>query len=137
MKKRFVTTLIALIACIACVLGLVACGADSVAGKTYNFEKVEITSDLDSEIKETAETQLKSVLNSGYIKFGEDGTFTMSIMGSSVSGTYVQDGGTLTLTVNGSDAEAKVSGDTVTTEDSVEGVGVKITFKLAATEAAE
>lgn len=45
MKKRFVTTLISLIACIACAVGLAACGddADPVAGKTYEFEKVEIT----------------------------------------------------------------------------------------------
>lgn len=137
MKKRFVTTLIALIACIACVLGLAACGADPVAGKNYDFDKVEITSGLEGELKETTETQLNTMLKECYIKFGEDGTFTMSVMGNSASGTYVQDGSTLTLTASGSNTEAKVSGDTVTMEESMEGLGVKMTFKLAAAEAAE
>ena len=54
MKKRFVTTLISLIACIACAVGLAACGddADPVAGKTYEFEKVEITKGAEGAVKE-------------------------------------------------------------------------------------
>ena len=135
MKKRFVTTLLALIAAIACLIGLVACGGtDPVAGKTYEFEKVEITKGLDGELKKQTEEQLNSSLGECYITFGEDGTFEMDFMGGSATGTYTQDGSKLTLTAENTDLKAKVSGKTVTIEQEQQGMGVKVTFKLAAGE---
>ena len=130
MKKRFVTTLLAIIACIACIIGLAACGADPVDGKTYEFDKVEITAEgLEGEAKEAAEEAMKAELGECYIKFNADGTFEMDFMGGEATGTYKQDGSKLTLTAEGQDQELKVSGDTISIEMEVMNMEIKVIFK--------
>lgn len=135
MKKRFVTTLLALIACIACVIGLVACGgnADPVAGKTYNFEKVEITKGASGDEKTTAEAALNNIYAGSTLSFDEE-TFTLTIQGSSQNGTYKQKGSKITATALGQDQTMKVSGDTVTISGTTNGVSLKMIYKLATAE---
>ncbi|MCI9010582.1 MAG: hypothetical protein HFE27_05365 [Clostridia bacterium] len=133
MKKRFVTTLTALIACIACVIGLVACGggtADPVAGKTYVFEKVEITKGATGLLKEETENQMNRLCAGSEIEFGQANEFTMSVLGNSETGTYQQNGATLTLTVEGDDQTAKVKGDYVTLSITESGMSVTMYYKL-------
>ena len=134
MKKRFVTTLLALVAAIACLIGLVACGTDSVAGETYEFEKVEITKGLEGDFKTAMEEQLNGSLGECYIKFSEDGTFEMDFIGGSATGTYKQDGSKLTMTAENQVLTAKISGNKVSIEQEQQGMGVKVTFKLVAPE---
>ncbi len=133
MKKRFVTTLIALIACVACVLGLAACGdgnADSVAGKKYNFEKAEITQGATGAEKELAEEMLNEMYEDGYLEFGQNGEFKMVMMGTAVNGTYTQSGATVTATLYGEDQNFKVSGNSITMSGSEEGLSFKLTYRL-------
>ncbi|MBD5636773.1 MAG: hypothetical protein HDP28_02990 [Clostridia bacterium] len=135
MKKRFVTTLLALIAAIACLIGLVACGdnADPVAGKTYTFEKVQITKGASGDEKAAAETMLNALMAGSTISFDEE-TFTITNQGASQSGTYKQSGSTITATLSGEDQKIKVSGDTVTMSGTQNGLGLKIIYKLVAAE---
>ena len=133
MKKRFVTILTALIACIACVIGLVACGggtADPVAGKTYVFEKVEITKGATGMVKDEAENQMNRLYAGSEIEFGQSNEFTMSVLGNSATGSYQQNGATLTLTVEGDDQTAKVKGDYVTLSMTESGISMTMYYKL-------
>lgn len=137
MKKRFVTTLLALIACIACVVGLVACGEDdagSVTGKTYVFEKVEITEGLSGEEKTQLEAQLNKVYEGSTISFDEETSFSMTMTGHRESGTYRQSGNKLTLTLDGEDLEGKLSGNTLTLSNSSNGMSAQMIYKLASTD---
>lgn len=131
MKKRFVTTLISLIACIACAVGLAACGddADPVAGKTYEFEKVEITKGAEGAIKEEAETQLNMLYAGSEIVFGENGELTMSVMGQPQTGTYEQSGATLTLTVQSASQTANVKDNYVTLSIDNSGIAATLYYK--------
>ncbi len=133
MKKRFVTTLTALIACIACVIGLVACGggtADPVAGKTYVFEKVEITKGATGMVKDEAENQMNRLYAGSEIEFGQSNEFTMSVLGNSATGTYQQNGATLTLTAEDVDQTAKVKGDYVTLSMTESSISMTMYYKL-------
>lgn len=135
MKKRFVTTLLALIACIACIIGLVACGgnADPVADKTYVFEKAEITKGASGEEKTAAETMLNGLYAESTLSFDET-TFTMKIMGISNSGTYKQSGSKLTLTADGTDQTAKITSDSIKLTIKNEGVEATLTYKVVVEE---
>lgn len=133
MKKRFVTTLLALIACIACVVGLVACGEDdagSVAGKTYVFEKVEITEGLSGEEKTQAEAQVNQAYEGSTILFQDETSFSMTMTGHRGSGTYRLSGNKLTLALDGEDFEGKLSGNTLT----LNVMGAHMIYKLAPTD---
>lgn len=137
MKKRFVTTLLALIACIACVVGLVACGEDdagSVAGKTYVFEKVEITEGLSGEEKTQLEAQVNQAYEGSTISFDEETSFSITMTGYRESGTYRQSGNKLTLTLDGEDLEGKLSGNTLTLSNSSNGMSAQMIYKLAPTD---
>lgn len=131
MKKRFVTTLISLIACIACAVGLAACGddADPVAGKTYEFEKVEITKGAEGAVKEEAEAQLNLLYAGSEIVFGDDSEFTMSVMGQTQTGTYEQSGANLTLTVQGASQTANVKDNYVTASIDDSGIAATLYYK--------
>lgn len=109
MKKRFVTTLIAFLACIACALGLVACGddADPVAGKSYEFESVVIEGGAEGAVKETSEAVLNQLYAGSTLSFDKDGNYTLTMMGLPSTGTYTQSGSKVTLTT--SDGEQKAS----------------------------
>ncbi len=137
MKKRFVTTLFAFIACIACLLGFVACGDTdpvSVAGKTFVFEKLEVTEGLKGEEKSATEAQLLKMYKDDYIVFGEDDQFTMLCLNGN-QWTYAQDGSKLTLTIDNETLEGKVSGNTITIVIKGtlgDGVSVSMTYKLSA-----
>ncbi|MDE6676125.1 MAG: hypothetical protein K2K12_00230, partial [Clostridia bacterium] len=135
--KKIVSTLVAIVAAIACIAGLVACGggkAEPVAGKTYEFEKVEITKGASGTTKDFAEAMMNQMFKNDYIEFGEDGTFVITMYGYAQSGTYTQSGSTITATLEGEDQTIKVSGDTVSMSGSAQGYSMKITYKLVKEE---
>ncbi len=135
MKKRFVTTLFAFIACIACLFGFAACGDTdpvSVAGKTFVFEKMEITAGLEGKEKEEAEAQMNELYKDSYLEFGTDDGFAMMTFGHSMEGTYAQDESKLSLTIDEETLEGKVSGDTIILSNSKDGMSASMTYKLSA-----
>ena len=137
MKKRFVTTLLALIAAIACLVGLVACGdgsAEPVAGNTYVFEKAEITKGASGAVKEESEKILNGMYAQSSFSFDDEDGFTMSMMGMSESGTYKQSGSKLTMTVDGEDQTAKVTSDSIKLTIDNSGVKATLTYKLVKEE---
>lgn len=136
MKKRFVTTLIAFIACIACALGLVACGddTDSVAGKSYEFEKVTVESGAEGAAKELTETQLNQLYAGSTLSFDSEGNYTLTMMGVPMTDTYTQSGATVTLNQGNEKQSASVSGDTIVMTFESEGIKASLTYKLVADE---
>ncbi|MBD5636774.1 MAG: hypothetical protein HDP28_02995 [Clostridia bacterium] len=131
MKKRFVTTLLALIAAIACLIGLVACGdnADPVAGKTYVFEKAQITKGASGEEKALAEAWLNNLYAESTLSFDDETTYTMTMMGASNSSTYTQSGNKLTMNMAGEDLTAKVTSNSIKITMKNEGVESTLTYK--------
>lgn len=133
MKKRFVTMLISLIACIACLAGFVACGdtpPESVAGKTYVFEKVEITAGASGLEKDLAEALLNGLFQEDTIRFDEDDEFTITMMGEHMTGTYQQDGAVITATLDDEDKELNVSGNRITMTSKQNEMDIVLTYIL-------
>ena len=136
MQKRFVTTLLALVAAIACLVGLVACGgnAEPVAGNTYVFEKAEITKGASGAVKEESEKILNQLYAETSFSFDDENNFTMTAMGFSNSGTYTQSGSKLTMTADGEDQTATVTSDSIKLTITNNGVTATLTYKLAQEE---
>ncbi len=134
MKKRFVTTLFAFIACIACLLGFAACGDTdpvSVAGKTFVFEKIEFPENMSDEQKE----MLNQAYKDTYMEFTDDGKAVLGKIGDHpwVTMFYEQNGNELTITDSTCymSLPAMISGDTFSI---AEESGAVLTYKLSANE---
>ena len=130
MKKKLITLLVALITCIACALGLVACGAQSVAGKTFVFESITIQKGADGVVKELAEAMLKEMFADSTVSFDNDGGFTMVALGETGVGTYTQSGSTVTATIDGEEQEIKVDGDRISLVMEQQGMSVRLIYVL-------
>ncbi len=115
MKKKIVKILVALIACAACVIGLVACGnsAEPVAGKKYVFEKALVKSE--GAIGYVPDSALNESCKGSYIAFGNGNYCEMGIDSQSYIGIYKQKGKSVQIDLDNIPFEFdfKVKGDTV------------------------
>jgi len=128
--KRFVTTLIVFVACLACALGLAACNnANPVAGKTYEFEKATVESGASGTVKETTESSMNELYTGSTLSFGNDGNYTLTVMNTPVTGTYKQSGSKITLTSDGNSQKASVSGENIIMTSGNGEIKVTLTYK--------
>ncbi len=131
--KRIAKYLIAMLAIALAVVTFAACGGD-VAGNTYTFDNVEVSyaSDVTDEEKAMMDETIASMKESmagQTIAFGDDDKVTMTSSNYKQEGTYVQDGDTVTVTVDGVETELKVDGNKIIVEQSQDGVTLKMIFK--------
>ena len=114
--KKFFKAAVALVAVVILACAFAGCTAN-VSGKTYVFDEVKIVipddaSETEKTIANTLKTGMEKTMSSVEVTFNEDGT--VSGKGSISTGTWEQDGKTVTvkaasvtttLTVNGSKLE--------------------------------
>ena len=123
MKKLLAVVAAALAACMLFVF--VGCGAEDVAGKTYTYDRCEVS----GEGAELFEATMDETYDGATISFA-DGKMTMTIDGSSSSVNYTQDGDTIKAESSTYElGTIKVSGGSIVVEVSVGGVTAKIYFK--------
>lgn len=112
---------------------------NSLSGKMYVFDRLEVTfgPDVDQDTKDMTEQQIKqmeSVFEGTRIEFVANYGFTMYTNGTSVNGTYSNDGSNVTLTPTGVDGEPQsmgLSGDMLTSDiSSTEGIYITMIFML-------
>ncbi len=103
----------------------------SVAGMTFVFARVEVACDDDKmkddveKIKAETEKQMKN----DYISFGMSGFCSALSGGSTVNGTYTQDGSVVTMTVGGKSIEITVAGNSIyTVSPSKQGITVTVIY---------
>ena len=131
--KRIAKYLIAMLAIALAVVTFAACGGD-VAGNTYTFDNIEVSyaSDVTDEEKAMMDETIASMKESmagQTIAFGDDGNVTMTSDGIEQEATYVQDGNTVTIIVDGVETEFKVDGNKIIWEQSQNGVTLKLIYK--------
>ena len=130
--SKFMMVILALVI----VFSLTACnGSESGGGSKDKKETADTVSGifvLTAMVEGTEEYSPEVLEGIGakdfFVEFNDDKTFTFSISGEKLEGTYVKDGSTLTLTAEG-DEEAligTIDGDNFILEDEVE--GTKMTF---------
>ena len=124
MKKLLAVVAAALAACMLFVF--VGCGAEDVAGKTYTYDRCEVS----GEGAELFEARMDETYDGATISFA-DGKMTMTIVGGSPSTIeYTQDGDT--IKADGSTHQfgtIKVSGGSIVMEASQGGATIKVYFK--------
>lgn len=134
MRKKIVTTLFIGIACVLAAC-FAACGGTDVAGKTFVFDDITVTyadtvTEADKKSTDAMVGGMKTGMKDATISFGTDGTVSMKQAGQTTNGTYTQNGGELSVTVNGTTQTLKVEGDTVKVENSANGITMTMTYKL-------
>ncbi len=124
MKKLLAVVAAALAACMLFVF--VGCGAEDVAGKTYTYDRCEVS----GEGAELFEATMDEMYNGATISFA-DGKMTMTTIGGSPSTIeYTQDGDTIKAESSTNElGTIKVSGGSIVMEMSYDGVTAKIYFK--------
>ena len=123
MKKLLAVVAAALAACMLFVF--VGCGAEDVAGKTYTYDRCEVS----GEGAELVEAMMDEMYDGATISFA-DGKMTMTMDGSPSTIEYTQDGDT--IKADGSTHEfgtIKVSGGSIVMEVSQGGATIKVYFK--------
>lgn len=104
----------------------------NVAGNTYIFDNIEVSyaSDVSDEEKAMMDEYVALVKEVGQtIAFGDDGKVTITSAGIEKEGTYVQDGNTVTIIVDGAETEFKVNGNKIISEQSQDGTTLKWIYK--------
>ena len=106
----------------------------NVSGNTYTFDNIEVSyaSDVSDEVKaemDEAVALMKGSMAGHTIAFGDDGKVTMPSDGIEQEATYVQDGNTVTIIVDGVETEFKVDGNKIIWEQSQNGVTLKLIYK--------
>ena len=109
-------------------------GNINVAGNTYIFDNIEVSyaSDVADEVKAAMEEQvalMKENMAGWDIAFGDDGNVTMTSDGIEQEATYVQDGDTVIIIVDGVETELKVDGNKLIVEQSQDGITLKLILK--------
>lgn len=122
MRKRFVTTIAVFCLCALCAVMMAACGTTDVSGKTYVFSDITV-----AENEYITADDVKEIYEDMTLTFNEDNT--VDIM-ESLSGTWSQDGSTVTVTANGVSLEFKVSGNKLIASNEESGISMTITFVL-------
>ena len=124
MKKLLAVVAAALAACMLFVF--VGCGAEDVAGKTYTYDRCEVS----GEGAELFEARMDETYDGATISFA-DGKMTMTIVGGSPSTIeYTQDGDTIKVESSTHElGTIKVSGGSIVMEMSDGGVTAKIYFE--------
>ena len=125
MKK---TRIIATVLVVIFLFTLTACGSKSLSGK---YVVTDISGETDgmsfSDIQGMAEMLGMDLSEMIALEFKDGGTFTMTMYGESIEGTYTRKGNNLTLTVEDEPAEATIKGNTIIMES--EGVKMEFTKK--------
>ncbi len=110
----FIITIVALTACGGVPMtedGKVSILGSWIVKSTINADGVEtIIADLDFETDE------EEYLSKIPYEFNEDGTFSVTILGTPAQGTYEFDGETLTMTIGGADMVAQYKRESDTLE---------------------
>ncbi len=109
-------------------------GNINVSGNTYTFDNIEVSyaSNVSDEVKaemDEAVALMKGSMAGHTIAFGDDGKVTMPSDGIEQEATYVQDGNTVTIIVDGVETEFKVDGNKIIWEQSQNGVTLKLIYK--------
>lgn len=118
-----------------CSLSLAACGnKNSVAGKTFVFESVEIASYGESSEtdKKDADEQLayeKTHFVGATFKFSEDGEITLKRNGETFSGKYKQKGNVITGSISILNITITLDGDKFTYEEPFGEASFRYTYK--------
>ena len=115
-KSLLITTIIAVCAAIAC-FAFAGCKKDdtSLEGK-YNFSSMTMTVQGETTTVKAGESYMGATINKDYavLEIKEDGTFTLTAMGQTQSGTWKEEEGTIKLTIDGQTIDAKHEGKTLT-----------------------
>lgn len=123
MKKNFTLVLTLMM-----VLALVAYGGEAAVPPVvgaYVFDSMET---MGMSINAEALSGLGMDLRDFALEIKADGTFSMTLMGDSESGTWKLSGATVTMTVKGDKVEAKFDGSKLTLSTEEQGVAASIVF---------
>ena len=114
-KSLLITTILAVCAAIAC-FAFAACSDDTAVEGTYKFSSMTMTIEGTTTTVNAGESYMGMTVNSDYVvlEIKDDGTFSMTGMGQTQEGTWVEEDGVVKLTVDGETLDAKHSGKTLT-----------------------
>ena len=114
-KSLLITTIIAVCAAIAC-FAFAGCKDDTALEGKYNFSSMTMTIGEETTTVKAGESYMGATISKDYavLEIKDDGTFSLTAMGQTQSGTWKEEDGTVKLTVNGQTIDAKHEGKTLT-----------------------
>ncbi|MCM1043789.1 MAG: leucine-rich repeat domain-containing protein, partial [Corallococcus sp.] len=136
MKRKATLIILSLVCALFCVVGLTACNSGksdplSVTGKTFVFDRVEITveneemADYAAQIKAEAQEQMKG----DYIIFGAEGICNAVSRGTIVIGTYAQNGNAVSITINRQTSVIYVTENSISiTDNNNQGLSITVIY---------
>lgn len=122
---------VAMVCCFA--VGLAACGDNSAEG-TWYFDSMKVNAGGIEASYEVGKEMQGITITKEFMKIeiNSDGTLKMvnsMLPSGSISGTWKQDGNTISITMEGETQEGTISGNKLTLSGTEEGVSSTIVFK--------
>lgn len=135
MKKfRKMLAAVLTVAMVCCfTVGLAACGNTSVEG-TWYFDSMKISTGGIEVSYEVGKEMQGITITKEFMKMEIESDGTLKMINSllpdgGMSGTWTQDGNTISITIDGDTQEGTISGDKITLTGSKEGSSSTIVFK--------
>ena len=132
--KNYILTGLFAFAMIVCVMfGFAGCFFDEkfeCAGKTFVYDKCEITTEATSQQKEMIKNMALAAYENAYYKFNADGSYIYEKNGTT-EGTYEIAHKTIVLTTDGNQKVLNISGKKFYIVEQVGEIEVRVYFKSA------
>lgn len=130
MKKKIAISLVSLMAILVLAFSMSACATNFVG--TYKIDSMVVKSDGEQITIKVGEEIMNGItLTEDYmvIEVKDDNTFTITVAGQTMDGTWTSEGRTLKLDIDGEVQEATLKGKTLTISGDMYGSDSTITFK--------